>query len=296
MTPLSIGILQGLILAWPVLALAIAFRLFQFPDISVEGSFLVGAATFAMLAQHYCHPAVAIMAGVCSGALVGASSALLHAWFGINKFLSGILVTSACYTLALRLMGSSNIGLLNYPGVFTWADSAQQAAPSLSKDTVSTLLCGMILLGSLGILFIAFRSRMGLKLRAAAVGGRFAVNAGLHHTVGLIAGLALTGAISAFGGALISMRQGFADLSMNQGVLVLALAGLSIGEAVLPAKRLPALALTLLAGVVGSMGYQVIVAFTIRIGFDSADLKIITSIVVVIAVCLRKDRFLSSSE
>lgn len=296
MSALSSGLLQGLVLVWPVLALAIAYRLFRFPDISVEGSFLLGAASFAVLARLQFHPLLAIAGGVVAGALVGSGTALLHGRFGINKFLAGILITSACYSIALRLMSGSNVGLLGYPGLFDLAEPFSRVLPATWPQVGDLVLCLAILAGCLLILSAAMRSRSGLKLRAGAIGGRFARNAGLSHTHSLVLGLATTGAISAFGGVLMSMRQGFADIGMNQGVLVLALASLSLGEGVLPSKKLDGLTFVLLAATSGSILYQILVLCTIKAGLNTADIKLITAALVLLIVCLRKDHFSGANE
>ena len=296
--PLSVGVIQGLILVWPVLALALAYRLFDFPDISVEGSFLLGGAAFAVAAQAHWHPLAACAAAMLAGGLLGMTTGFIHSSLRLNKFLAGILVTAVAYSLALRVMGASNIGLLSYLGFFDWVRPINAKFHVGTHDVASLMLLAGILAILLTLLRLWFRARQGIKMRAASIGGTFAENAGLKRTAWLMAGLALTNALSGFGGALISMRQGFADISMNQGIIILALAALSLGERLMPRRSLHTVNFVLLSAVAGSVVYQVIVVYTIRVGVNPSDIKLITAAVVLGAICMRRpeQRLLSSEE
>ena len=114
--PLDVGVSTGLIYAWPVIALAIAFRVLAFPDITIEGSFPLGAATFGVLVKNGVPAPLAVFAGVSAGAAAGCLTAYFHVRFRINKLLAGIIVVAITYTMSLRIMGASNLGLLEQIG------------------------------------------------------------------------------------------------------------------------------------------------------------------------------------
>jgi putative tryptophan/tyrosine transport system permease protein len=160
------------------------------------------------------------------------------------------------------------------------------------------LLLGIIASGVIFGLYVWFQTRVGVKMRAASIGGTFAKNANLDRSGWLIAGLALTNAFCGLGGALLSMRQGFADISMNQGILILSLAALSLGERLLPPRNLDAVSFVLLSAITGSIIYQVIVVYTIRAGVNTSDIKLITAALVLGAIWLKRadQRLLTSEE
>lgn len=295
--PLSVGVIQGLIMVWPVLAFALSYRLLQFPDITVEGSFLIGAAVFGVAAKAGWSPIVASAAGMLAAGFLGAITGFLHAQMKINKFLAGILVSAAAYSIALRFMGASNIGLLSYQSFFEWIQPLNKALSSGSYDVAALVLLSAMTIVFGSVIYCWFHSRAGTKMRAASIGGTFAMNARIERLQWLMGGLALTNAFSGLGGALLSMRQGFADISMNQGVLILALAALSVGERIIPARKVAAVTFVLLSAIFGSMLYQVIVVYTIRAGVNTSDIKLITAVLVLAAIWLgRRDEPLLTSE
>ena len=118
LTPLDIGLAMGLVFAWPVLALALGLRLLSFPDLTVEGSFPLGAAVFAALLRAGAPMSLAAVAAVAAGMTAGALTGFLHARFKVNKFLAGIIVVAISYSLSLRIMDGPNVGLLRFRSIF----------------------------------------------------------------------------------------------------------------------------------------------------------------------------------
>lgn len=290
LVPIDIGLSMGLIFALAVLALTLAFRLLAFPDLTVEGSLPLGAAVFAVLLQKYEAPLfVATLVGMAAGGTAGALTALLHVRFKMNKFLAGIIVVAISYSLCLRAMGTSNIGLLNEATFFDIAKPLDGVGGS--KFHLGTALLLMAIVAVISSLFaFGLASRRGMQLRAAGTNPEYARSLGINVPANMIIGLALTNSMAALSGILLAMNQGFADVGMGQGTLILALAAMTLGERLLPERVLPYHVFVVLSAIIGSIAYQVIVAAAVRMGLAPTDLKLVTAVIVLIVVALRISR------
>lgn len=274
--PLLIGLQVGLTLAGVAIALGISFRLLEFPDLTPEGSVTIGAAAFAVsTAFMHLPPIFAFASAVLAGAVAGALTAALHVKLHLNKFLAGILVIGVCYSLSLRIMGGSNIGLLQQLKVSPLAGA--RYFESL------TLLAGEVLVIAL-VLIVALASRPGLRLRVAGANPEFAASLGVAVGPNLILGLAASNGLAALSGAMLASLQGFADVGLGQGMLIIALASIGIGARIITDKRLPLHASVVLGATVGSMIYQVLAAYAVRIGFPAGDLRLFTALLVLVMV------------
>jgi len=289
MSWIDIGLIMGLIYAWAVLGFVCAFRLFRFPDLTIEGSVPLGAAVYAaMLRGGWATPEAVVLA-IASGMLAGAVTASLHARFQVNKFLAGILVVAVAYSLTLRVLGGSNIGLLTYPTPFDFVAWLDRLIPAL--HTGKLVVLALLALVIVGVCMWALSTRPGLRLRAVGSNSTFAsmlgVNVGLH----LVVGLAICNGLGALSGVLLAMHSGFADVGLGQGVLILALAAMTIGERLLPQRHLRYQAYVVLSAIIGSVGYQLLVALAVYLGLAPSDLKLVTALLVlfVVALRLRKD-------
>lgn len=285
LAPLDIGLTMGLIFAWAVLSLSIALRLFNFPDLTVEGSFLVGAVVFAVLRKQEVSIVLAMVAGMGAGAIAGALTGFLHSRLRLNKFLAGIIVVAICYSVSLRVMGGSNIGLLLVPSLFDLVSSMDRLWDILHIGRLSLTLT-LVVVGA-GVLFGALSTRSGICLRAATSNPEYARSLGINVPMSVVVGLSITNSLAALGGICLVMYQGFCDVNMGQGVLILALAGMAIGERLVPRERLSFPAFVVVAAIVGSIVYQVIVAYAIRLGLAPTDLKLVTALLVLFVVALR---------
>lgn len=289
LVPLDIGLVMGLLLAWAVLALTLGFRLLDFPDLTVEGSLPLGAAVFAVLHKGGMPMPLSIVCALFAGAAAGALTGFLYVRFKLNKFLAGIIVIAIAYSLSLRIMGASNIGLLQSTSVFDLVASLNQGIPGHLHLGTILLLAGFIAVGGFALLW-ALATRRGVRLRVAGSNPEYAKSLGINVSLNMILGLAITNALAAFSGMLLTMHQGFADISMGQGVLILALAAMTIGERLLPEKHLPFHVFVFLAAIVGSVAYQVLVAYAVRAGLAPTDLKLATAILVLAVVAFRVSR------
>jgi putative ABC transport system permease protein len=294
LAPLDIGLTMGLIFAGAVVALAIAFDLFHFPDLTIEGSLPLGAAVFATTLRAGWPMLAAFGAAALAGALTGSVTAILSVRFRLDKFLAAILVVAISYSLSLRLMGASNIGLLQEPSIFSLIEDWDAA---LGRPFRLGTLALLITLTSLGaVLFITWlSSRSGTRIRSAGCNETLARSMGISVAVAMATGLALTNALAALSGALLATYQGFADIGMGMGTLVLAIAAMAIGKAVCPSRRLPFQVFVIVSAIIGSVVYQVIIAYAIRVGLAPTDLKLATALLVLAVIIPRakKDTELS---
>lgn len=289
LVPLDIGLVMGLLLAWAVLALALGFRLLDFPDLTVEGSLPLGAAVFAVLHKGGLSMPVSMACALLAGAAAGALTGFLYVRFKLNKFLAGIIVVAIAYSLSLRIMGTSNIGLLQFSSVFDLADCLNKHIPGRFHPGTVLLLIGFLTVGGIALLW-ALATRRGVRLRVAASNPEYAKSLGINVPLNMILGLAITNSLAAFSGLLLTMYQGFADISMGQGLLILALAAMTIGERLVPEKHLPFQVFVFLAAITGSVAYQILVAYAVHAGLAPTDLKLATAIMVLAVVALRVSR------
>lgn len=284
--PLDIGLVMGLILAWPVLSFAAAFRLLSFPDLTLEGSLPTGAAVCAVALLHGWPPLAAIVAAAAVGACLGALTALIHVQLGVNKFLAGIVVVAISYTADLRIMDASNIGLIRTASLFDIVAVLNGISDSRLQLGTILLLAAALLAGA-WLLIAGINSKWGIRLRLAGSNPDYARALGISVRGMLIAGLAITNALVGGAGALLAMYQGFSDVSMGQGILILALASMTIGERMVPERHLSIQAFVVLAAIAGAVIYEVLIAYALRLGLAATDLKMATALFVIAVIALR---------
>jgi putative ABC transport system permease protein len=280
---------MGLILAWPVLAFSSAFRLLSFPDLTLEGSFPAGAAICAVALLHGWPVLLAIGAAMIGGACLGALTALIHVRLHVNKFLAGIIVVAISYTIALRIMDASNIGLIRTASIFDLVSSLNDLTHLPLQLGTIVLLAGVLIAGCAAIL-AAINTLRGTELRVVGSNPEYARTLGLSVSRNLIVGLAVTNALVAGAGGILAMYQGFSDIGMGQGILILALASMTIGERIVPEHTLSIPTFVIVSAVVGSLVYEVLIAYAVRIGLAATDLKLVTALFVLGVIALRVKR------
>jgi len=285
LAPLDIGIVMGLLMAWAVISLALSFNLLDFPDLTPEGSLPLGAIMFAALVKTGLPLALAIVSAMLAGAAAGALTAFIHTRFRLNKFLSGILVVAISYSICLRVLGTSNIGLLGTPSLFDYVRPLDRITDGLHLGT--TILLGTLLVAGAGLVLWGVQTRRGLRVRVAGSNPTYARSIGINVPASLILGLAANNAMAALAGALLAMYQGFADVGMGQGVLILALASMALGEHLVPERRLPFHVFVVISAAFGSILYQVLIAYAVRLGLNPVDLKLATALLVLAVIALR---------
>lgn len=271
----------GLIFALVALGVLISFRILNFPDLTVDGSFPLGGAVAATMIAGGIDPfistAVAIIAGAIAGALTG--------WFNVRlkimDLLAGILLMTALYSINLRIMGKPNVPLITEPTIFT------ALLPDMMPDYIERPLVLLVIVVIVKLLLDRyFASESGLAMRATGANARMARAQGVPTGRATLAGLALSNALVAFAGALFAQSQGGADISMGIGTIVIGLAAVIIGETIIPARRLVWITL---AVIIGAILYRFFIALALNsdlIGLKSQDLNLVAASLVTIALVL----------
>jgi putative ABC transport system permease protein len=285
----------GLILSVLALGVYISFRIFDFPDITAEGSITLGAAVAATLLVFGVNPLAATAAAFCAGLAAGALTGVLHTKFKINGLLAGILVMTALYSVNLHVMGKSNVPLLASATLGNYAEHAATALGitasnvtllgwEVSVRDVSILVCVFTAIAIIGfVLDRFFRTHLGTAMRATGDNPQMIRALGVDVSAMMILGLAVSNGLIALSGALLAQYQGFADVQMGIGMLVWGLASVIIGEALVGVRLL---GLSIVGAVMGSVLFRLLVAMALRWGLDPNDLKLITALFVFAALVL----------
>ncbi|MGG0795636.1 ABC transporter permease [Brevibacillus laterosporus] len=276
---------QGLLFAVMVLGVFLTFRILNFPDLTVDGSFAMGGAIAATLIVDGMNPFVATTLAMAGGSIAGVSTGILTTKGKINGLLAGILTMIALYSINLRIMGKkSNVPLLREETLYTKAQAVsifdfQIYGVSLASSIVFLI---MVLIVKL-IMDWFLHTDLGLDIRATGDNDRMIRSFGANTDTTTIIGLALSNALVAASGALVAQYQGFADVGMGIGMIVIGLASVIIGEVLFGTKSIMRLTL---AVILGSIVYRLVIAFALRQGFLASDMKLITAIIVIIALIL----------
>ncbi|WP_315359033.1 ABC transporter permease [Neisseria bacilliformis] len=278
------GIETGLIYALVALGVLISFSILDFPDLTADSSFPLGAIVFAVSVGAGINPWLACLLAFASGAAAGAATALLHVGLNILPLLSGILVMVALYSLNLRIAGGSpNLPLIDTPGVF----SPFLAADFSNQYWVQPLVAAGFVLAAKLLLDWFFNTQTGLAVRATGVNERMARAQGVNTGGMIVLGMALSNALVALGGALFAQTSGSADITGGIGTIVIGLAAVIIGQNLLPSSRI---VLLTLAAVLGAVVYRLLIAFALgndalqNLGVRPTDLNLITALLVVAAL------------
>ncbi|MEX2475134.1 ABC transporter permease [Marinobacter sp.] len=271
----------GLIYGLVAFGIYISFRVLDFPDLTVDGSFPLGAAVAAMLIVAGWNPWVATGAAVLAGMAAGAVTAILNVKLNILNLLASILTMIALYSVNLRIMGRPNVALLSEETVLTpWYDLG------LAYHQVPVLLFVIVAVVSLILLWRFMKSETGLAMRATGANARMARAQGIATGGMIILGVALSNGLVGLAGALFAQSQGAADVTMGVGVIVIGLASLIGGEAVITPNTVIK---ALIACVVGAIIYRLAIAFALNadfLGLKSQDLNLITAVLVTLAIVL----------
>jgi putative ABC transport system permease protein len=291
---LLIGALTlGLMLAILALGVYVSFRIFNMPDITAEGSITLGAAVAASLLVNGYNPTVATLAAAAAGMVAGSFTGLMATKCKINKLLAGILMMTALYSINLHIMGRSNLPLLNETTLATYAEQLGRlvfrgadefivAGWSVGVRDASMLIGAFLLVACIGVLlYLFFRTQIGTAMRATGDNQQMICSLGVSVDAMTIFGLSMSNGLIALSGALIAQYQGFADVQMGIGIIVLGLASVIIGEALVGSR---ALGLLIIGAVMGSVLFRLLVAIALRWGLDPNDLKLITAVFVLAAL------------
>lgn len=264
----------GFLYAVMALGVYLTFRILNFPDLTVDGSFTTGAGIAAAMILTGYSPWVATIVAFVGGMLAGTVTGLLHTKGKINPLLAGILMMIALYTINYRIMGRPNIPLLGQETLFPRGD----IWPFV---TYALILAPIIAVTAKLLLDWFLRTDLGFALRATGDNPRMIRSFGVNTDRTIVLGVALSNGMVAMAGAFVGQYQGFADLQMGIGMIVIGLASVIIGEVLFGARTIIR---ATLAVILGAVVYRIVIAIALRYGLEATDMKLMTALIVIIAL------------
>ena len=284
-----IGVMEeGLIYAIMALGLYITYKILDFPDLSVDGTFPMGAAVTAMLILKGVHPALTLVLSFAAGLLAGCITGLIHVKLKVRDLLSGIIMMTALYSVNLRIAGKANLPIFSKETIFENAFLESVVPAALDPYLVSIILFVIVLICKL-LLDLFLKTRAGYLLRA--VGDNEVLVTSLAKDKGMvkILGLALANGFVALAGCVYCQQKGFFEVSTGTGTMVIGLASVIIGTKLL--KRFHSVKATT-AVIFGSIVYKACVSLAIALGMAASDLKLITAVLflIILVASNRKER------
>lgn len=297
-TVLQLGLLYGI----ATLSGVVSFRFLRFPDLTVDGSFVLGAAVTAISIRNGVHPLLAVLVAVLAGFLAGTITAIWHRAFGINKFFAGILTMMMLYSVNLRVLGGANISLLNESSIFessALVSDWQRSALAVVSFGLAAIIAGIV-----------FCSRLGLQVRAIGTNRDAFGFTGQRLTVLTMIGLGFANSLAAVSGSLIAQYQRFADVGMGLGIIVNIFASLFLGEAlallllssavfifkstafaegqILHSTGAYAIGGELMSAGIGMVAFMAIITATLYLGLEPSDTKMCAALLLCIGLIWRR--------
>ncbi len=270
----------GLVYSLVAMGVFLSFKTLNFPDMTVDGSFTLGAGVCAALIIHGVHPGLATFAAVFAGALAGWVTAWLSTHLRILNLLAGILTMMALYSINLRIMGRPNIALLGEKTIFTeWFGSTSFFG---SVHLMPLMIIAIILMACL---YFFLNTRLGLAVRATGSNPRMGRAQGINDNKMIWLGLSLSNALVGLSGALCAQVQGFTDISLGVGTIIMGLSAVIIGQAILPTRTIFQV---LSACILGACLDRFVVAsaLNVDIGLQSSDLNFVRVVLIIFALLL----------
>lgn len=264
------AVAQGLV--WGVMAIGvyITYKILDIADLTVDGTICTGAAVCTMMMLSGQSPWLSILGAMLAGALAGVATGLLHVFLGIPAILAGILTQMTLWSVNLKILGKANQAI-----------SARNTAVLLSQMNIPHALIVLAVVGVLtvAILYLFFGTELGCSIRATGCNQSMSRAQGINTNFTKVTGLAISNAIVALSGALLCQYQGYTDINMGRGAVVIGLAAVVIGEALV--RRIsPNFAVRLTGVIAGAIVYYVVYQTIIFVGFDTDMLKMFSAIVV----------------
>jgi len=274
---LSEALYEGLVFGLVAIGVYLTFRVLSFPDLTVEGSFPLGGAVAAKLITSGINPFWATLAALGVGLGAGLLTGLLNTRLRITALLAGILVGVALYSINLRIMGGANTPLLRKITIFDKVSSLLGLHGVMLSIVVVLIVVVIIFL----FLYWFLRTEIGLMLRATGDNEQMVRSLGGDTNKAVLLGCSISNGLVALSGALVAQNQGFSDVGMGIGMIVIGLAALIIGEALF---RVRGIAWVLIACLGGAFLYRLFLIVALRLGMNPGDLKMITAALVVLVL------------
>jgi len=278
---LSFSFYEGLVFGLVAIGVYLTLRVLAFPDLTVDGSYTLGGATTAVLIVNGVHPVPATLAAIGVGLCAGLITGLLNAKLRLPALLAGILMMVGLYSVNLRIMGGANVSLLRQVTAF------DKVAEVLGLSHGSIVVSITVALAIAAVVFFILnwflRTEIGLALRATGDNERMVRSLGVDTDKNILMGCAIANGLVGLAGAVVAQGQGFADVGMGIGMIVMGLASVIIGEALFRPRGVARL---MLAAIGGAFCYRLFITIALRLGMAPGDLKLITAVLVVIALAV----------
>lgn len=279
------ALLQGLCLSSMALGIYLSMTIFKIPDISTDGTYALGGAVSGLFFSMQWSPSLVFLLVVLAGSLAGACTGLIHTRLKINALLSGILVMTGLYSINLTVMGRSNIPLL---GVQTLFDRFQVLSDPHLNSLLILVFIALVAIAAVGFLL---KSDYGLAMRATGTSEEMVKSLGVNTDRVKVVGLAFANALTASSGYLMTQFQGFADINMGIGIVIVGLGSVIIAETFIQWMKIRSIWAILMFVCLGAILFQLVLAFTLSIGIDPALLKLTTAAFVLLVVSLPRFNF-----
>ena len=273
-------LLQGLCFSGIALGIYISMKIFNIPDITTDGSYTLGGGFTGVLLLNNQPSYIILPAVILAGAIAGALTGIIHTKLKINALLAGILVMTALYSINLTLMGRSNLPLNALPTIF----SLVNLASNTNQNTLFILLLFVLIITLL--IGYLLKTDFGIAMRATGNSETMIRALGVNTDRMKITGLAIANALTAVSGYLMTQYQGFADISMGIGIVIIGLGSVIIAEAFINWFKVTSVWISLLLVLSGAIIFQFVLAFTLSIGIDATLLKLVTAVFVLLIVSL----------
>ena len=270
------AVAQGLIWGLFAIGLYISYKILDIADLTVDGSICTGACVLAVLMSKGVNVYLCILAAFLAGALAGTLTGLFHTAMGIPAILSGILTQLILWSVNLKILGKANVSISarKYPVLLSSMDN-------INAIIVSVIFCALIIVG----LYLFFYTEVGFSLKSTGDNEAMSRAQGVNVNLNKVIGLAISNGIIAVSGALLAQYQGFADINMGRGAIVIGLAAIIIGLSV-SLKIKPNFVVSLIGVVGGGIVYYLVYTFVIFLGLDTDLLKALSAAVVAIFLAL----------
>ena len=282
---IPISLEQGLAYGLVAIGIVITFRILAFPDLTVDGSFPLGAAVVSRLIMEGLPPILGVFMAIICGFLAGCCTGILNTKLKINSLLAGILMMTILYSVNLRIMGRSNIQLLTVNTILTPLENFD-----INRFIPIIAFFFVIALFTKFLTDMFMHTQIGFAMRATGDNEQMIRTLGVNTDNMTIFGIGLSNAFVALSGALVAQDQGFSDVGMGIGMIVAGLASIIIGEAIFGKKTVQRMTL---AAIAGSIIYKLIISLGLRLGLAPTDLKMATGVMVILALgipALKKEK------
>ena len=267
---------QSFIFAIMVLGVYLSYKILDFPDMTVDGSFPLGGAVASAILIKGGNPILALVVATLCGAIAGLITGMIHVKLKVTNLLAGIIVMTGLYSVNLRVMGKSNIPLFSVKHLFNG-----------NIIPIVTLVI-LLILAKITIDYL-LKTKFGFALKALGDNETLVISLGIDEKKLKIYGLMIANSFVALSGAILAQYQGFADVGMGTGTIITGLASIIIGEAIFKKRSFISMSMTV---ILGTIIYRTIIAMSLKLGMNASDLKLITSILVVGIIFLKEKKSL----